>query len=245
MDRGWLSGVKEFWRAVLPPVVVSGGRRVRRRFGARGVGLSWPEPSLSDGVVELRLIERSDLDLIERAVGTPEIRRRFGLLQGSPGGFVAHYRKASREGRVGAFVICDRGGERFGVITVDLHSQERVEVGYWLVPEGRGRGRATRALRLVSRWALSQPEVARVELRTAPENTASQRVAERNGFQREGVQRSYQAIDGRREDAVSYSLLPADLGIASKPAPAEQTDLSGLSVSPLQTLAATILRSPL
>jgi hypothetical protein len=42
-------------------------------------------------------------------------------------------------------------------------------------------------------------------------DTASQRVAERSGFRREGVLRSYHVVDGRREDAVFFSLLPGDL----------------------------------
>jgi RimJ/RimL family protein N-acetyltransferase len=73
---------------------------------------------------------------------------------------------------------------------------------------------------LVSRWALSQPGVARLELATSPENTASQRVAERSGFQREGVLRSYHVVDGRREDAVFFSLLPADFDEHAEHAPA-------------------------
>jgi RimJ/RimL family protein N-acetyltransferase len=36
-------------------------------------------------------------------------------------------------------------------------------------------------------------------------------VAERSGFEREGVLRSYAEIDGRRVDHVSFSLLPGDL----------------------------------
>ena len=36
-------------------------------------------------------------------------------------------------------------------------------------------------------------------------------IAERSGFQREGVLRSYHEIDGRREDAVFFSLLARDL----------------------------------
>jgi hypothetical protein len=77
------------------------------------------------------------------------------------------------------------------------------------------------ALRLVSRWALSQPGVVRLQLWTAPDNTASQRVAERSGFQREGILRSYHEVDGRREDAVFFSLLPGDLD-----EPAEADDLA-------------------
>jgi RimJ/RimL family protein N-acetyltransferase len=177
---------------------------------------------LSDGVVELRLIEKRDLDTVRRAARDSEIRRRFGLLKESPSEYFARYREASRAGSGAAFAICDVGGECAGFVTVELREAGRAELGYWLLPEGRGRGRATRALRLVSRWALSQPDVARLELSTSPENTASQRVAERSGFRREGVLRSYHVVDGRREDAVFFSLLPGDLDERAASAPGSE-----------------------
>jgi RimJ/RimL family protein N-acetyltransferase len=98
-----------------------------------------------------------------------------------------------------------------------LYSEEgagpsrRATVGYWLLPEVRGRGLATRAVRLISQWALINLEVARLGLLTEEANVRSQRVAELAGFHREGVLRSWTEINGRRVDYVSYSLLPADL----------------------------------
>ena len=84
------------------------------------------------------------------------------------------------------------------------------EVGYWVKREARGRGVATRALRLVSAWALEQPGIERLQLRADVENGPSQRVAENAGFRREGVVRSarYNARMGRRVDFALYSLLP-------------------------------------
>jgi RimJ/RimL family protein N-acetyltransferase len=202
---------KAVLRALLPPVVVSATRRVRRHLRLLGRGLSSPDPLLSDGVVGLRLIDKRDLNTIERAARDSEIRRRFGLLKARPSEYLARYREASRDGSAAAFAICDEGGECFGIVMVELRDAGRAELGYWLLPEGRGRGRATRALRLVSRWALSQPEIARLQLSTSPENTASQRVAERSGFKLEGVLRSYHEVGGHREDAVFFSLLPGDL----------------------------------
>jgi RimJ/RimL family protein N-acetyltransferase len=156
-------------------------------------------------------MDKRDLDAIKRAARDSEIRRRFGLLKVGPSEYFDRYRQLWRSGSGAAFAISDAGGECLGLATVEKRDAGRVELGYWLLPEGRGRGRATRALRLVSRWALSQPGVARLELATSPENTASQRVAERSGFRREGVLRSYHVVDGRREDAVFFSLLPGDL----------------------------------
>lgn len=55
-------------------------------------------------------------------------------------------------------------------------------------------------------------DIARLELWTSLENIDSQRVAERSGFKREGVLRSYGVRDdGSRVDAVFFSLLPGDL----------------------------------
>jgi RimJ/RimL family protein N-acetyltransferase len=44
-----------------------------------------------------------------------------------------------------------------------------------------------------------------------PWNTASWTVAEKAGFHREGLLRSWQEISGTRRDMYMYSLLPADL----------------------------------
>jgi RimJ/RimL family protein N-acetyltransferase len=87
------------------------------------------------------------------------------------------------------------------------------EVGYWTVAEARGRGIATRAVRLVTRWALRDVGVVRMQLRAAAENEASQRVAERAGFVKEGVLRSarFDRRAGKRRDFVLYSLLRDDL----------------------------------
>jgi RimJ/RimL family protein N-acetyltransferase len=78
--------------------------------------------------------------------------------------------------------------------------------------DGRGKGRATRAVRLIASWALPEMRLGRLQLHTDPENVASQRVAERAGFTREGVLRGYNGRrHGTRADAVVYSLVPQDL----------------------------------
>ena len=76
----------------------------------------------------------------------------------------------------------------------------------------RGRGICTRALRLLSRHALEELELQRVDLITDPDNVASQRVAEKVGFRREGVLRAHlRHPDGRIRDSVMFSLLPGEL----------------------------------
>jgi RimJ/RimL family protein N-acetyltransferase len=88
------------------------------------------------------------------------------------------------------------------------------EIGYWVGAEARGRGVATAATRAAARWAFAAvPELARIQLRADVENIASNRVAEKAGFTREGVLRAqrYNARLGRRTDFVMWSLLREEL----------------------------------
>jgi len=96
-------------------------------------------------------------------------------------------------------------------ITINTTSRRGI-VGYWMGAPTRGRGVCTRALRLLSGWAFQELELGRLELVTDTANLASQRVAEKAGFRREGTLRSYLLDrDGSLRDAVMFSLLPGDL----------------------------------
>ena len=70
----------------------------------------------------------------------------------------------------------------------------------------------TRALRAVCAYGLDDLRLGRLELVTDSHNRASQRVAEKVGFRREGVLRAHlRHPDGRRRDSVMFSLLPGEL----------------------------------
>ncbi len=63
---------------------------------------------------------------------------------------------------------------------------------------------ASRAVILLSRWALGPLGFARVELTCGPANTASQRVAQRSGFTREEILRNHVPQRGGRRDSVMW-----------------------------------------
>jgi RimJ/RimL family protein N-acetyltransferase len=104
-------------------------------------------------------------------------------------------------------------GTVVGAIGMAVNSMNyRGRIGYWVAREVRGQGICTRALRLLSGWALDELELQRLELITDPDNVASQRVAEKVGFHREGVLRAHlRHPDGRIRDSVMFSLLPGEL----------------------------------
>jgi RimJ/RimL family protein N-acetyltransferase len=104
-------------------------------------------------------------------------------------------------------------GELLGSIEMRLDTQRvRGHIGYWVAAPARGRGICTRALRLLAIWGHESLELRRLELITDPANVASQRVAEKVGFVREGVLRSHlRHPDGRVRDSVMFSLLPGEV----------------------------------
>jgi ribosomal-protein-alanine N-acetyltransferase len=110
------------------------------------------------------------------------------------------------------FAIVDaQTDELLGVIGFLVMDHARGHFGYWVGKEARGRGVATRALRLLTRWAVEERGLARLQLVVEPENLASIRVAERAGFRREARLRSYVELRGARRDVYMYALLREDL----------------------------------
>lgn len=118
------------------------------------------------------------------------------------------------EGSAANVAVTDAAtGELLGAIGLKV-LDGKGEVGYWTAPWARGRGVATRACALHTAWGLSTLGLPRVELLADVDNLASQRVAERAGFTREGVARAVrpQPRATERADMVLFSRLPSDPG---------------------------------
>ena len=77
-------------------------------------------------------------------------------------------------------------------------------LGYWVDEEHNGRGLATAAVADMLGVAFGELELHRVQAATLPHNAASQRVLERNGFERIGLARGYLRIAGRWQDHVLF-----------------------------------------
>jgi len=165
------------------------------------------DPELAAAGVVLRVPEDGDASWIREACNVPDIAR-FIIRTPPP--------RRWASARDVEYVIADAAhAEPLGLVSLRIAERDSglAAVGYWLRPQARGRGAATVAVQLIARWAFKELGVQRLELTTAPENVASQRVAERAGFTREGVLRGLVATkDNGREDSVMFSLLPADLG---------------------------------
>ena len=111
-----------------------------------------------------------------------------------------------------AIVSADDDQGLLGSITLMRINWEhgRGEVGYWVAARARAAGHATRAVCLICAWGFSSLGLERIELLAATGNPASQRVAERAGFTREAVLRSFWVGRDGRHDMVCFSLLAGD-----------------------------------
>jgi RimJ/RimL family protein N-acetyltransferase len=184
------------------------------------VRLAFPEPPLFVGGIVLRRPEPADIPWITAACSDRELSRHVPAIpypysSSDARAFTEHSARGWAEGSGATFVIARApGGEGLGVIELHLSAADPglAEVGYWLRRQARGHGTATIAVRLVAGWAFDQLGIKRLSLETAPENTASQRVAERAGFTREGLLRAWMPTAAGRRDSVMFSLLPDNTG---------------------------------
>ncbi|GAA5036222.1 hypothetical protein GCM10023258_38940 [Terrabacter aeriphilus] len=173
-----------------------------------------PTGPLGDGVLTVRPFTVADWEVLRdehnneeslrwdfegRPVNDAEARRRTALSV-----------RGWRLGRVARFVMVDAATGRpagtIGVMRVGPPGTGLV--GYGVLPDFRGRGFTTRALRLVSRWAFDEAGLARLELGHKVGNEASGRAAARAGFRAEGrLSGRLPNPDGTRSDEIYYSLV--------------------------------------
>ncbi len=83
----------------------------------------------------------------------------------------------------------------------------RSEIGYMLLPEYNGKGIITEAIQLMIDYGFNQMKMHSLEGIIDPENTASARVLEKNGFVKEAHLKENEFFDGKFLDCVIYSLV--------------------------------------
>jgi RimJ/RimL family protein N-acetyltransferase len=174
--------------------------------------LAFPAPPLTDDAIALRPWTAADVPAIAACCQDPEIPRWTEVPspydEDDARRFLSESERLRLAGKELRLAVTDAvGGELLGAIGVRLASTEpRADIGYWVAAPARGRGTATRAVRLLSRWAFEALDVQRVQVVAHPLNAASQRVALRAGFEREGLVADYQLRKGVWEDRVVFSL---------------------------------------
>ncbi|MDV9173876.1 GNAT family protein [Streptomyces sp. W16] len=172
--------------------------------------LQHPLPELTGHGLRLRLWDADDDTDVEdwlRGVSDPDFQRWNTPLHPitdltSARNSLRSRAEGAQDGVSASFRVMDAAdGTTLGHIGVnDIDHVIRVaRVGYWTLPEARGRHVATRALTLAARWALTDLGLHRLELGHALGHQASCRIAERCGFPAEGTLRGAMFESGRRD----------------------------------------------
>jgi RimJ/RimL family protein N-acetyltransferase len=166
----------------------------------------------ADGI---RIRRFRDTDAAAFAAGTqdPEIGMHSGLaVAHTPQSALTVLEEYNASEGFAERAIADAGtDEMLGIVilfNVARH-ERRCEVGFWLLPAGRGRGAATAAVRLACDWAMREWGIERFDAHSDIDNPGAHAVLERNGFAREGVLPGWGARGEGRVDAVHFGRLAA------------------------------------
>ena len=83
----------------------------------------------------------------------------------------------------------------------------RCEIGYMILPENKGKGIVTEAIKVVLKYGFDDLQMHSIEAVIDPENTASERVLQKNGFVKEAHLIENEFAEGKFWDSVIYSIL--------------------------------------
>lgn len=83
----------------------------------------------------------------------------------------------------------------------------RAEIGYMLLPEYHGKGIVSEAVREAVKYGFNVMNLHSLEAIIAPDNHASAKVLEKNGFVKEAHLKENEFYEGRFLDTVIYSIL--------------------------------------
>jgi RimJ/RimL family protein N-acetyltransferase len=162
--------------------------------------------------IRLEPLNSSHFEAVAALVEDPTVRRFTRIPEPPPPGFpelwLQRYEAGRREGTREGFAIVEDGTFLGLALAVSIEREaQTVELGYIVAGPARGRGIATEAVWLLTEWAFATLGAVRIELRISVGNPASRRVAERCGYQLEGVMRSVYTKPGVREDTELWSLI--------------------------------------
>ncbi|OLT30330.1 GNAT family N-acetyltransferase [Nocardiopsis sp. CNR-923] len=171
------------------------------------------EPLLKDATVRLRRWAVTDLACVRAASEDTVIPEGTTVPRDCDDeagrAWIARQWARSQTGQGWSLAVCDaHTGRAVGCVVLLLRPQKGVGgIGYWIVPEARGRGYASRAVNLMTGWGLRECGLARVEAWVEPDNDRSAGVLTRCGFEREGRLRSFLTFSSGRTDVLVFSRL--------------------------------------
>ena len=159
--------------------------------------------------LNLRTIEREDLEKFQKIGNHPELRKY------SPGSRPVNKKEQEKyfeeflASDDNVFLLIEHDQEVIGWVNLK-HIKEvsrKAEFGIRILPEYQGKGLGTEASKLVIEYGFETLNLHRIYGRTFEFNSASKALMEKIGFKREGTKRKAVFKDGKHRDVALYSLL--------------------------------------
>jgi [ribosomal protein S5]-alanine N-acetyltransferase len=160
--------------------------------------------------IRIRRFRDDDADAFAAGTRDPDVRAHSGLpSEHTPASARAAFRLFDDPAFVQRAIADERTDELLGTVILFslVRHERRCEVGFWLLPAGRGRGAASTAVGLACEWAQRSWGVERFDAHSDADNPAAHAVLERNGFAREGLLRGWGARGAGRVDAFVFGRL--------------------------------------
>ena len=167
-------------------------------------------PPLRGDLISLRLVRSADIDGLIDLLNDLDARGALGHILKSETDIRGRFERDGYWSEdSGMLLMIDRAADIVGwagFIPVTYYFFG-YEISYQVFGEKHtGKGYATEALRLLTEHLFSTKLMDRLQLSIHPDNLASQRVAEKCGYTREGVMRSLGFIHGRFHDIEMWSI---------------------------------------
>ncbi|MAV31321.1 MAG: hypothetical protein CL866_02070 [Cycloclasticus sp.] len=165
--------------------------------------------------LKIRAIKEKDLDIVFSFLSDFESKGQFLPIEiqsevnfrneYETNGFITE--KASR------YVLVSKDEEVIGLTWVftSVPYFDAVEIGYHVFDKSsRNKGYATEAVNALVNYLFESKQLNRIEIRIAVGNTASEKVAQKNGFLHEGISRQAAFSKGKHHDMHVYSKLRSE-----------------------------------
>ncbi len=175
---------------------------------------------VTDGHIRLDAprLTASDLAAMTRSSTDPDLLAWTGLPEewsdAESRSLIERWQEQWGQRKRWAFAIRDNASDEYlgsiSFFTID-DGLASATVGYDVLPEHRGRGIATAALRLACQWAFASASLHRVEWGAIVGHEQSRHIAERVGFEFEGTMRAEYDQRGTKRDVWIAGLLDTDL----------------------------------
>ncbi|HMJ97410.1 MAG TPA: GNAT family N-acetyltransferase [Thermoleophilaceae bacterium] len=182
------------------------------------MSITIPDGGVRGGAVDLRPLAESDAPAFLMALEDPAVSdgAYHGRLDGGEDvvrEYLARNAERMAAGEAVLLGVWEAEAQRLSGSTMvfRVDRDERVaELGFWIAPWARGRGLATKALRLTVGLAIDHLGVERLTGLTGVDNAGAQRAMEAAGLRREGVLRGLERTPTGRLDQVSFAVLASD-----------------------------------